>query len=132
MKKIFAVIMILLLTTACSNNLKTLNIKNLEEKLEAKETFILYITNEDEYGKTLKNTLLEIKEENNLNTFSINTNKLTDDEIKTLKKYFYYDNENIIIFINEGEEQTVLSRISDTYITKDNLINELRLQGFLK
>ena len=131
MKKILTVIIILLLSTACSKDLKKLNLNSLEEKLKAKETFILYLTNEDEYGTTLKNTLLEVTEEKSLNTYYINTKSLKDEELKKLKEYFYFDDENIIIFVNNGVEETVLSRITDTYITDDNLKNELILQGFV-
>lgn len=132
-KKILLIITILLLTSACSSTyLKNISLKKLNEKLDSKETFVLYLTNEDETGITLKNTLLEVAKENELKTFTLNTEKLSEDELKTLKENFTFEETNIIIFVKKGEETTVLSRISDPYTSKKDLKEELKLQGYLK
>ena len=132
-KKILLILTILLLTSACSSSyLKNINLKKLNEKLNNKETFVLYLTNEDETGATLKNTLLEVAKENDLKTFYLNTEKLNEEELKTLKESFTFEEENIIIFVKKGEETTVLSRISDPYTSKKDLKEELKIQGYLK
>ena len=125
-KKILLVITILLLASGCSsNNLKKIYLEKLNEKIKNEETLILYLTNEDESGTTLKNTLYEVAKENDLKTFSLNTEKLSDDEIKSLKDFFTFDDTNIIIFVKEGIENTVLSRITDPYISQKDLKEEL-------
>lgn len=132
-KKILLLITILLLTSACSSTyLKNINLKKLNEKLDNKETFVLYLTNEDETSTTLKNTLYEVAKENDLKTFSLNTEKLTEEELKNLKEDFYFEESNIIIFVKKGIENTVLSRIKDLYISQDNLEEELKNQGYIK
>ena len=132
-KKIFLITTILLLACACSsNNLKKLSLNELNEKLNNKETFILYLTNEDETGITLKNTLTSVSKENNLKTFYINLEKLSDEELDKLKELFTYREENFILFIKDGNESTVLSRIADPYISQEKLNNELKNQGFIK
>lgn len=132
-RKILLLITILLLTSACSSSyLKNINLKKLNEKLDSKETFVLYLTNEDESGTTLKNTLLEVAKENDLKTFTLNTEKLSEDELKTLKENFTFEETNIIIFVKKGEETTVLSRINDPYTSKKDLKEEFKLQGYLK
>ena len=132
-KKILLLITILLLTSACSSTyLKNINLKKLNEKLDNKETFVLYLTNEDETGKTLKNTLLKVSKENDLKTYYLNTEKLSEEELKNLKEDFYFEETNIIVFVKEGKENTVLSRIKDLYINQDNLEKELKNQGYIK
>jgi len=133
MKRILVIIAILLFTSACSSNyLKSINLNKLTEKIKNEETFILYLTNEDEYGVTLRNTLLDVAKENNIKVFYLNTNKLTDEELKTLKENFYFEETNFITFVKKGKENTVLSRISDTYISNDKLEEELKIQEFIK
>ena len=132
-KKILLIITILLLTSACSSSyLKNINLKKLNEKLDNKETFVLYLTNEDETGITLKNTLLEVAKENDLKTFYLNTKDLNENDLKELKENFTFEEENIIVFVKKGQETTVLSRITDPYTSKKDLKEELKLQGYLK
>ena len=58
MKKIAMIFLLLLTVTACSSSyLSKLNYKKLMTKLDNEESFVLYLTNEDESGLTLKNTL---------------------------------------------------------------------------
>ena len=133
MKKIFLLVIVLLLSTACSSNyLKSINLKKLNTMLDNEETFVLYLTNELDEGMTLKNTLLEVSRENEIKTYFLNTEKLSDDESKELKEKFTFDETNIILFIKDGVETTVLSRIDNTFISNDKLEEELKLQGYLK
>ena len=132
-KKILLVITILLLASACSSNLKSINLKKLNQKLDNKESFVLYLTNEDESGTTLKNTLYKVAKKNDIKTYYINTDKITnEDELKNLKEDFYFEETNIIVFVKKGVETTVLSRIDNIYISEENLENELKNQGYLK
>ena len=132
MKKIITIFILLILTTACSNNyLKKINLDKLNNKLNNKETFILYLTNEDEAGVTLKNTLLNVAKEEDIQIFYLNTSKLNDEELKNLNEKFTFEESNFIIFIKDGQENTLLSRIDDTFISQDNLKDELKNQGYL-
>ena len=132
MKKIITIFILLILTTACSNNyLKKINLDKLNNKLNNKETFILYLTNEDEAGITLKNTLLNVAKDENIQIFYLNTSKLNDEELKNLNEKFTFEKNYFIIFIKDGQENTLLSRIDDTFISQDNLKDELKNQGYL-
>lgn len=133
-KKILILIMIILFTSACSSSyLKKIDLNELNKKLENQETFVLYLTNEDEYGTTLRNTLLEVAKENNIKTFYLNTQKITnEEELDSLKDNFYFEESNFIVFVKKGNETTVLSRIDDPYISKNKLKEELKNQGYIK
>ena len=130
MKKFILVITILLLTCACSNNLKSIKVDNLEKRLKDKESFILCLTDENEEGTTLKKTLKSALKDNKTNAYFINTDKLNDEDNKKLESLFTYEDSNIIIFIKNGQENSVLSRITDTFISTKELTNEIKNQGF--
>ena len=130
MKKIILLIAILFLTCACSNNLKSIKVENLEKKLDNKESFILYLTDEEEEGLTLKKTLNNVTKDNKLNCFYINTDKLNDKDEEKLQSLFTYEDSNVIIFIKNGQENSVLTRITDTFINYDKLKQEIKNQGF--
>ncbi|MBR3660804.1 MAG: hypothetical protein IKN63_02760 [Bacilli bacterium] len=131
-KKILLLITILILTCACSSsNLKSLNLKSLEKKLNDKETFILYLTDESD-GKTLKNTLSKVSKDKDITAFYLNTIKLNEKDLKSLKEKFTFEDTNIILFIKNGKEETTLSRIDDIYISEKDLAQELINQGYIK
>ena len=130
-KKILLIITILLLATACSSSyLKKINLNTLNEKISNEESFVLYLTEEDEAGNTLRNTLLKVAKELNIQTFYLNTNNLNDEELENLKENFYFEDSNIIVFVKNGSEETVLARIDDPYIGANELQAELITQGF--
>lgn len=130
-KKILLIIIILLLTTACSSSyLKKINLNTLNEKISNEESFVLYLTEEDEAGNTLRNTLLKVAKELDIQTFYLNTSDLDDEELENLKENFYFEDSNIIVFVKNGSEETVLARIDDPYISANDLQAELITQGF--
>ena len=131
-KRIIFIITILLLSCACSNNgIKNINLKTLNKKIENKESFVLYLNDESD-GKVLKNTLNRVSKNHNIESYSLNTIKLNDNDLNDLKKQFMFDETNIIIFIKNGNEETVLSRINDLYISEKDLEQELINQNYIK
>ena len=133
MKKIAMIFLLLLTVTACSSSyLSKLNYKKLTTKLDNKESFVLYLTNEDESGLTLKNTLQTVCKNNNIKCFYLNTDNLDEDELDSLKEKITFEDSNIIVFIKEGKENTVLARIDDVYISANDLKEELKNQEYLK
>ena len=133
MKKIAMIFLLLLTVTACSSSyLSKLNYKKLMTKLDNKESFVLYLTNEDESGLTLKNTLQTVCKDNNIKCFYLNTDNLDEDELDSLKENITFEDSNIIVFIKEGKENTVLARIDDVYISAKDLKEELKNQEYLK
>ncbi len=129
-KKILLVIFILLITCACSS-VKNINVKKLKELMKNKETFVLYLYDNDE-GKVLNKTLSKVSDKNNIKSYSINTISLNEKDLSELKTIFKYDKTNIIIFVKDGNEETVLSRLDDLYISEKKLEQELKNQGYIK
>ncbi len=132
MKKFLMIIAILFLTCACSgSSLKKINIKTLNTMLDKKETFVLYLTDEEE-GKVLKNTLSKVSKSNNITSYFVNTKSLSKEDENKLKERFTFKETNLILFIKKGQEETVLSRIDNLYISEKDLENNLKNQGYIK
>lgn len=133
MKKIFVVLIALFMLTACSSNgTSKLSYKSLNDKLDKKETFVLLLTDNTDSGNTLKNTLKKVSKENNLKCFYLSTDKLSSSEKEELQSKITLNDSNIIVFVKNGIENSILTRIDDTYISSDALKNELQEQGYLK
>lgn len=133
MKKIFVVLIALFMLTACSSNgTSKLSYKSLNDKLDKKETFVLLLTDNTDSGNTLKNTLKKVSKENNLKCFYLSTDKLSSSEKEELQSKITFTDSNIIVFVKNGIENSILTRIDDTYISSDALKNELQEQGYLK
>ena len=49
-----------------------------------------------------------------------------------LQSKITFTDSNIIVFVKNGIENSILTRIDDTYISSDALKNELQEQGYLK
>ena len=132
-RKIIILSVILLLTCACSgSSLKKINLKSLNNMLDKKETFILYLTDESNDGNVLKKTLSQVSKDNNITSYYLNTESLNDKDEKELKNIITFEDTNIIIFIKKGTEETVLTRIDDIYLSENKLKEELKVQGYIK
>ena len=132
MKKFILLFTILLLTACSSSNLKSLKVSDLKSKLDNKETFILYLTDNSNESKSLKDTLTKVSETNKITSFYLVTENLSDKDQETLKDLITYEDSNIIVFIKKGIESSTLSRVSNLYISENDLKEELKLQGYLK
>ena len=129
MKKVLLLIIGLFMLTGCSTDkIEELSYKELNKKFENKETFILYFDGTD--GDVLEDTLNRVLEKENLVAYTINTSKLSQDEINTLRYKADYE-EPSIVFIKEGNDPSILTHITDVYITDESLTTRLEALGFI-
>ena len=132
MKKFILLFTVLLLTACSSNNLKNLKVSDLKSKLDNKETFVLYLSDNLAESKSLKNTLEKVSKDNKITSFYLITENLSDKDQETLKGLITYNDSNVIVFIKNGIETSTLSRVTNPYISESELQEELKLQGYLK
>ena len=131
MKKrcILITIVLLLLLTACSNNkLSNIKVNELKEKTDNKESFVLYLSAND---NELESTLNQIVNEYDFNAYKINLDKLSDEEKLELKTKYAYSDPSII-FIIDGKDPTILSHITNNNITKKAIVERLKDMNFIK
>lgn len=130
MKKVLLLIIGLFMLTGCSSNkIEELSYKELNKKFDNKETFILYFDGTD--GDVLEDTLNRVLEKENLVAYTINTSKLSQDEITTLRYKVDFE-EPSIVFIKEGNDPSILTHITDIYITDESLTTRLTALGFIE
>ncbi len=130
MKKIILsiVLTIFLLTGCSSSKLSTLSYDELNTKLSNKETFILYLANDD---NKLEDKLESILSENNLEGYKINISDITLEQKNTLETKIYYEDACIVFIIN-GNDPSKLSHITDESITKKDIVKRLVDMNFIK
>lgn len=119
MKKMFKCIIILfmltIILTGCSSNdnhIIDISFNEFKEKMDNKDTFALYIGNENcshcvSYLPTLKSVL----DSYNITIYHLDNSKLTDEEDSLFKNYASISGTPTVIFITKGEEETTLNRI---------------------
>ena len=129
-KRYFLIIMMftLLLTACSSGKLSSISYNELKEKVDNKETFVLYVSTND---NTLEDTLNNVLEKYDFNAYKINLDKLSDDEKTELKLKYAYEDPSII-FIIEGNDPTILSHVTDSSMRSKDLIARLKDMNFIK
>ena len=132
MKKISLLIILIvtLFLTGCgSSNLESLSLEELNTKIEAKETFIVFFGSKK--NTDLEKKLETVLEKNNLKGFRVNTDKLSDSEEYLLQKTIPYEDPSIV-FILEGKDPSKLSHVTDENILVKHLEERLKDLSFIK
>ncbi len=134
---IVSICLVLLIGALIADNLLSksylieIKYKDLVEKVENKETFILLISQTTcshcmEYKPKVKKVANKYKVE----VYYIEYDKFSDDEKKYVKEHFNFDGTPQTIFVNDGEEKTIAKRINgDASIEK--IINKFKSNGFI-
>ena len=131
MKKIslLIILMFTFLLTGCGNSkLENLSLKELKEKLNNKDTFIVYFAKEDSDLESKLNTVLE---NNNLKGYKFDTNKISDEEKYSLQLSIPYE-EPSIVFVIKGQDPSKLSHVTDEDILIKHLEERLKDMKFIK
>lgn len=135
MKKIMAVILIVISTimiTGCSNNNNTvteINFKDLEEKINNKDSFILEVIQTgcshcEEFSPRFRAVL----KTNNLEAYSINIYNLSDEERKEFNDLVTISGTPTVIFFDKGKEENKISGA----VSNEKLEEELKESGYIK
>lgn len=130
-KRLFIIILMLVfvLTGCSSSKLKSLSYEELTKKLNDKETFIVYFSTEE--NNSLEKKLSNVLEDNGLEGYRVNINKITAEEKNTLQLAIPYEDPSIV-FIIEGRDPSKLSHITDEEILTKHLIEKLKDMNFIK
>ena len=134
MKKIMAVILIVISTimlTGCSNNntVTEINFKDLEEKINNKDSFILEVIQTgcshcEEFSPRFRAVL----KTNNLEAYSINIYNLSDEERKEFNDLVTISGTPTVIFFDKGKEENKISGA----VSNEKLEEELKESGYIK
>ena len=127
-KHILLVFVVAFLLVGCkSNNISSISYEKFKERVDKKESMILFFGESD----TLETTLNNVLNKHNIKAYRIKTSSLDDEEINSLREIIDYDDPSIC-FIIEGVNPTVLTNITDEYTTEAKLENILKDLNFIK
>ena len=123
-----------LILSGCSKeeHIKEISLDEFKEKIANKESFALYVGNENcshcvSYLPTLKSVLKDY----NITIYHLDNSKLSDKEYAEFKTYINISGTPTIVFITDGEEETTLNRIvGDT--SKEKTIEKFKVNGYIK
>ncbi|MGN1267928.1 MAG: thioredoxin family protein [Candidatus Aphodocola sp.] len=138
MKRFLKIIMILfiftLILSGCSKeeHIKEISLDEFKEKIANKESFALYVGNENcshcvSYLPTLKSVLKDY----NITIYHLDNSKLSDKEYAEFKTYINISGTPTIVFITDGEEETTLNRIVGE-TSKEDTIERFKTNGYIK
>lgn len=131
MKKILKVALVIVFTlviVGCkSNNISKISYDSFKEKIDKKESLILFFGESD----LLETTLNDVLNEYDLKAYKIKVSNLDDDKLLELKSIIDYE-EPSICFIKDGANPTILTNITDEYAREDVIVNTLKNLEFIK
>lgn len=134
-KNLLLSIILLITITGCGStktNLKEISFNEFKEKIENKESFAIYIGNQDcSHCNSYKPTLEDVVKEYNITLYHLDNSKLTEEEYDEFETYINISGTPTVAFITDGEEETALNRIVGEE-TKENTIKRFKINGYIK
>ena len=114
------------------SNLKEVNIKEVIEKVNDKEDFVLCISKTTcTHCNSYKPKLDKISKKYNLEIFYIDIDKYSTEEESEFKKYISFDGSTpVTVFIKNGEEKTASNRIFGN-LSYDKVLKKIKKEGFI-
>lgn len=108
-----------------------INIQQLEEKINNKDTFILVMTQTGcVHCQSYLPTIKKVSREYGVTFYVLNRAKLSKEEYNRLKDIANISGTPATIFIVDGEEKTALNRLTGS-IEKSRLVEKLISEGYI-
>lgn len=124
------IILFLAIGKSKEGNLLELNLNNLKEKIENKETFVLCISKTTcSHCNDYKPKLKSVANEYNVDIYYIDVDKYDEEEFSNL---ISFDGSTpTTVFIKNGDEETTSNRINGD-VSKSKIIDKLKSNDFIK
>ena len=105
--------------------------KEVMKKIDNKEDFVLLLSQTTcSHCRDYKPKLRKVAREYKLTIYYLETNLLSEEESKEIKKNFNFSDTPTTVFVNEGVEKTAASRIVGD-VGKAKIISKLKSNGFI-
>lgn len=129
---IFIITIVTIILIPKEKNLIKLSYKEIIEKVDNKDDFILCISRTNcVHCQEYKPKLKKLAKDYNIIIYYTNTDDFTKEEYETFKKDFSFDGGTpTTIFFKNGEEKTTATRINGNVKT-DKIISKLKNNGFI-
>lgn len=131
MKKVFLLIISLLLLTGCSkSSLEKIGYNDLKEKIEAKENFVAYISRKGcSHCESYEPTLRKVIKDYNLKVYKIDLADLTSAEESSVSNKVKLEGTPTLIYIKKGKADTLNALVGET--TYDNTVDFFKEIGMI-
>lgn len=134
-KSIFILFLLffILLTTGCENNyLKSIDYNAFKEKVENKESFIVEVVQTGcSACKDFTPRYRKVINKYKVTSYQLNYSDLKEEEKKEFDEQFSINSTPTVLFITNGEEKSVLTRIVGA-VSEDKIINKLKANAYIK
>lgn len=136
MKKILLILAVFLLifTYGCNKKEHIIEISTDEflNKIENKESFALYIGNENcSYCVAYKPTLEQVLNDYNIDIYHLDNSKLTSEDYNKINPIINVQSTPTIVFIKNGQEKSTLDRIIGK-VSYEKTVNKFKKNGIIK
>lgn len=138
MKKIFKTIVLLftiiLLLCGCSKEerIKEITFDEFKEKIANKETFAVYVGNDNcSHCISYRPILEKVLDDYNITIYHVDNSKLNDKEYAEFRTYINISGTPTVAFITDGEEETTLNRITGE-VSRDTTIERFKSNDYIK
>ena len=139
MKKVLKVLTLIIgftfILMGCStskNHIKEITFEDFKEKINNKDSFVLYVGNEEcSHCISYKPVLEKVLEDYDINIYHLNNRALSDKELSEFKSYVSISGTPTVLFIENGEEETTLNRITGETSRKET-IEKFKINGYIK
>ena len=114
-----------------TSNVKTININELKEKINNKDSFILVITQDGcAHCKSYLPVINKIGKEHNITFYDISQTGLSKDNQTYLKNVANTDGTPTTVFIENGEEKNTANRLVGN-VPEYRVIEKLKVMGYI-
>lgn len=128
---VLLIILLIINTIDKKTYFKELSYKQVIEKFENKETFVLMLSQTTcSHCLDFKPKIENVANKYQLYIYYVETNLLSKEETENLKKYISYSGTPTTVFIINGEEKTAANRLNGS-VEEDKIINKLKSNGFI-
>lgn len=136
MKKLKSILLLCLLIILCSScgssKLKSMSYKELNKKLEAKETFFFVVVRDGcQHCENYIPKVEEVLKEYDIEGYKLNYSDLSSEEDEKFFEEYGISSTPTTVFIKDGKEVSILQRIEGN-VSKDKLIDKLKKNEYIK
>ncbi len=128
-------IITLTLFTGCGSkeeHITEISLDEFKEKIANKETFAMYVGNENcAHCISYRPILESVLDEYDVDIYHLDNSKLSNEEYADFETYIHISGTPTVVFIEDGEEETTLNRITGE-ISKEQTIERFKTNGYIK
>lgn len=118
---------------AKSKYLKEINCQEVINKFDNKEDFILYVgSKECSACKLFNPNFIKVIDKNKVKVYYLDLSTIKNDEYNNLQNYILITGTPTVVFITDGEEESVNNRITNGKVTTTYIYDKLKVNGYVK